>query len=243
MIKNARSITGIRRFNYPVSSGAPLTPEILWMKLNEGSGTTAADSTGSGNTGTLTGGASWTTGPNSNSAVTLDGIDGYIAIANEANFDFDFGSSFSITCWIKINTSSSGGRPVVTKQNQSGNTEGIYLRADTDSNFLRLDLVNTSGTGITVYSTIGNFTKNVWRLVCVTYDGSSLAVGLNMYINGTTDNNYVGTAITGTMLNSNPLWIGRGVAGYFYGDVDDGRFYNRVLSSTEVSDIYVAGAQ
>src|SRR5690348_6703426 len=64
-------------------SGAAVDPTLqAWWKFNEGSGTTAADFTGNGNTGTLTGGASWTTG-----AVVLDGVDGYVAVANEANFD------------------------------------------------------------------------------------------------------------------------------------------------------------
>src|SRR5208337_283600 len=50
-----------------VSSTAPVSPSTLpnpqaWWKLSEGSGTSGADSPGTGSTGTLFGGANWTTG-------------------------------------------------------------------------------------------------------------------------------------------------------------------------------------
>ncbi len=56
------------------ASAAP--PAIAAYAFNEGSGTTAADASGNGLTGTLTNGATWGTGRNAG-AVLLDGVNDY----------------------------------------------------------------------------------------------------------------------------------------------------------------------
>src|SRR5207237_919315 len=56
---------------------------IAYLKMDEGSGITAADSSGSGNAGTLMSGATWTAGA-SGQAVALDGVAGYVRIAHNA---------------------------------------------------------------------------------------------------------------------------------------------------------------
>jgi len=54
---------------------------IAWWDLNEGSGTTAGDASGSGNDGTLVGGAEWVAGKDGG-GVYLDGVDDYIEVPN-----------------------------------------------------------------------------------------------------------------------------------------------------------------
>ncbi|XEC94070.1 hypothetical protein AB6A23_22430 [Paenibacillus tarimensis] len=49
-----------------------------WYKLDETSRTTAEDSSGFGNNGTINGGAAWTAGQTGN-AVDLDGTNDYVA--------------------------------------------------------------------------------------------------------------------------------------------------------------------
>ena len=46
---------------------------IGWWKLDDGSGTTAADISGQGNTGTLTGGPKWASNCKRTGCVTFDG--------------------------------------------------------------------------------------------------------------------------------------------------------------------------
>jgi hypothetical protein len=53
----------------------------VWLKFDDNSGTTAADSTGLGNAGTLHGTTTWTTG-NFASALQLDGSSGYVSLPN-----------------------------------------------------------------------------------------------------------------------------------------------------------------
>ncbi|WP_050569841.1 LamG-like jellyroll fold domain-containing protein [Dickeya sp. NCPPB 3274] len=55
--------------------------EVLHLALNEGSGITAADSTGKWGVSSLSGGASWGTGPDgTGTALVLDGVDGYLKL-------------------------------------------------------------------------------------------------------------------------------------------------------------------
>ena len=57
------------------ASAAP--PAIAAWAFNEGSGTSAADASGGGLTGTLTNGATWGTGRNAG-AVLLDGVNDFV---------------------------------------------------------------------------------------------------------------------------------------------------------------------
>ncbi len=221
-----------------------LIPEILWAKLNEGTGTFTADSTGNGNSGTLIGGSSWTTGPNSTNAVTFDGIDGYIEIANEANFDLERTDSFSITGWVKVNASATGnGRIIFGKLQQTGNSPGIVLMNDSDNQLLRGYLVQLDGNFILVQGSINSFTPNIWRSVVFTYDGSSAATGMNIYVNGLLYATGISGTLSQSILNDNPVYFGRGTNTYFWGDLDDMRVYRRILSLSEINTLYSGGAQ
>jgi len=85
-----------------------------------------------------------------------------------------------------------------------------------------------------------------WQLVTLTYDSSSTANTPILYINGTsvplTETLATGSgAITSD--TAQPLNIGNrtGNDRTFDGNFDDARVYNRILSSTEVSDLYNFG--
>ena len=52
---------------------------IGWWKFNESSGTTASDSSGFNNYGTLVGGPVWSTGKDANSLL-LDGVNDYVTL-------------------------------------------------------------------------------------------------------------------------------------------------------------------
>ncbi|PYQ11137.1 MAG: hypothetical protein DMF80_22470, partial [Acidobacteria bacterium] len=83
---------------------------IAYLKMDEGSGTTATDSSGNNNAGTLLSGATWTAGT-SGQAVALDGVAGYVRIAHNAALD-----AFPLTAavWFKTSTTS-GVRGLVSK--------------------------------------------------------------------------------------------------------------------------------
>ncbi len=74
-------IAGSESSNSPQASvtlQSPAAPRA-WLKFDESSGTSAADGSGNGWTGTLVGGATWQSGAYSN-AVALNGADGYVSL-------------------------------------------------------------------------------------------------------------------------------------------------------------------
>src|SRR5262249_49116330 len=78
-----------------------------------------------------------------------------------------------------------------------------------------------------------------WNHVFVTYDGSSQAAGLKIYINGEAANTDVNeNRLTDSVVTSQPLRIGkRSTAFSLKGELADVRFYRRTLSRDEVKGL------
>ena len=83
--------------NYSAGSGSTLNEDLVdYYKLDDNTGTTAADSSGNSNTGTLTNGPSWDTGKFS-SGVSFDGSDDYVTAADSDSLDLS--SDLSVSLW------------------------------------------------------------------------------------------------------------------------------------------------
>ena len=78
----------------PAQSAAGL---VAGYAFNEGSGTSAADASGSGLTGTLTNGATWGTGRNAG-AVSLDGVNDFVELGNPALLQLT--GSMTVSAWV-----------------------------------------------------------------------------------------------------------------------------------------------
>ena len=219
---------------------------IAWWKFNDGSGTSAADSSGNSNTGTLNGDATWGTGPNSNGDLVLDGTGDYVEIANEGNFDFERTAPFSVSCWIKANSSATGQRDIASKMQQSGNFHGWVLRYDADNQNLKFILLQSDGAQfIQAATAVNSIVLNTWYFVAATYDGSSANTGLKIYRNGDGDitDARAGGPLTGTILNDAPFWVGRADANMWFGEIDDMRPFFTTLTSGQISALNSGGAQ
>ncbi len=82
-----------------------------------------------------------------------------------------------------------------------------------------------------------------WSHVLLTYDGSSKAAGLHLYVNGKpVEMETSMDKLTETMRTEMPARIGaRNPSAPFIGLIDDVRYYNRDLSPAEVFQVVVAG--
>lgn len=92
-----RAITATEILNLYKSTGL-----IGRWKMDEGSGSTAADSSGHGYTGTLTLGPTWTTG-NINGAVNFDGANDYIDMSDINTLDGV--TALTVSAWVKSRVS------------------------------------------------------------------------------------------------------------------------------------------
>ena len=82
--------------------GDGVDPNLVgWWKLDEGSGTVAADSSGHGRDGTLLFDPVWRADGVRNGCLFFDGDDAYVRIANHGSLNPTTGS-FTILCWANI---------------------------------------------------------------------------------------------------------------------------------------------
>ena len=209
-------------------SFAKIDPETcvgIWL-FDEGSGTTAKDSSGNKNDGTLKNGPKWVEGK-FGKALEFDGGN-YVEVPASASFSYEKGYSFAI--WFKANR-------VDVQQGQIGqNGGGQYINFWMNSNQLRWETDN----GQNFYSTV-LIQANQWYHAVGTYDFST---GLaKIYINGqfdkeisfTSDKNF--TAI--------PVIIGSyGVGSYpFNGTIDEVAIFNVPLLEGDIQTIMTKGLE
>jgi hypothetical protein len=184
---------------------------VAWWKFDETSGTTAADSSGNGETGTTYGSPTWTTG-HINGGLTLDGVDDYVS-----GFSVDLGGVWSIAVWAK---------PLAAPEFQGllGTTGGGGYYVQLQSNRLHYKAMSNHYT---------SFTQDLgWHHFAITRAASG---DLNVYIDGAPADSYNDTATPFVASEIGRFW---GDSAYTYeGVVDDLRLYNRVLTPTEVQNL------
>ena len=226
--------------------GNTTTGLVGWWKMDETSGTSAADSSGNNNTGTLTGGPTWTAGMDGGALGFSQSSYQYVDVGNSSYLNFERNQPFSLAAWVNYtDTSANGYFPLITKQVNAGNFPGYLIDANMPNNKINVSLQGTSATGnqILVMSPSGSFTPDVWHHVVMTYDGSSTAAGVHVYIDGVDQTLTVQyDALSSSILNSADMTIGDAPAtGEHTGAIiDDARVYNRALSADDVMALYTS---
>lgn len=155
---------------------------IAYWPMNETSGSTVADTGGSGNTGTITGAgvtqstsivAPLTCGTNP-ASLSFSGSNGYVNIPS--NSGMEPASAISMSVWIRPNDLGGGHRHIIFKQGPTLTSYGIWQLAD------RI-YIETNPTGGTRYAATSSpvLTANQWTHLVFTFDGTRQII----YINGT----------------------------------------------------------
>lgn len=217
----------------PVS--ADVTDGLVgWWKLNEGSGTSAVDSSGQGNTGTLTNGPTWVSGKRAQ-AVSFDGSDDYIQLPAQL---IAIGNTFTFTAWIYFTGSLTTRYTVFGQENAAS---AFMFEVGQGPGSAGTGRVGSLYSGqVDADSVSGVLLVNTWTHIAYTKNGTGATS--TIYINGRS----VGLATNIGLTYSNSSGtkaIGRRSAAsqVFSGSIDDVRLYNRVLTETEIKAIYMAG--
>jgi hypothetical protein len=205
----------------------------LW-KLDEGSGTTAADSSGNGNTGTLTNGPVWVAGQ-IDGALQFDGSNDYVACGNGASLNLN--SQVTLAAWINPNTAGNGAHQIFVAKGDNS-----YALKHNTGNYMEFNIYD--GTWYTARGpavTAATF-NGVWHHVAGTYDGTTLKI----YINGELQPAIASESHTGDIDSSaTAVSIGRDSDGggrrYFNGLIDDVRIYSRALTVEEIQAVMTGG--
>lgn len=168
---------------------------------------------------------------------TTDSID-----LTDTPFDFDSGSSFSITS--HVNPDVDATRMVIAgKRASTGALRGYEVVRETD-NTIHVLLVNNFGGGdlIEVRST-NTVPSGQSTAITVTYDGSSTAAGVKIYFDRVLETNVVITdALTGTILNNvNLQWGVTAGADFWDGLLAWSNVHNVELTPGEAATAFSVG--
>ena len=153
--------------------------------------------------------------------------------------NFERTQAFSLVCWIK--TSASGGSII---SRRDGSTAFKGLEFNNIAGQLEFNLTSNAviSNRIRIRTTASTFNNNVWYLAIVTYDGSSLASGINIYVNGinqTLDTPLFDNLTASILINIDCNVGARNNGENFWnGKLDRPAIYNKELSQAEVTAIY-----
>jgi chitodextrinase len=220
------------------------TGPVGWWKLDEGAGTTTADSSGNSNTGTLTNGPTWATGRVGPGALTFSGATPSVAISGAGSLANLYLTGVTVSAWIKPAGlgGGSGGR-IVDKDN---NDAGWFFSMGTN-NTIKFSSDQFNGTEPSRSTASSVITLNAWQHVAATWDGTTSGNGIHVYINGVESTG--GTIISGSGTpyddSGTPLTLGNRPtdnARGFNGVIDEIRVYNRVLTGAEIQALADATA-
>jgi len=184
---------------------------------------------------TLVNGATYSTGE-INNGFSLDGVNDYVTMGN--NFNFNGSTPFSFSFWMNLN--------VLTDQTILGkwsNTNVGYLFF-LISGKLRIALSNNVSTNILRVDTINSLTTGIKHIV-ITYDGSKNSSGLKIKIDNSNQSlTVLNNTLTTNFSTPDSFIVGWSNSGlpYFKGIIDELAIWDKVLADTEVTELYNSGS-
>lgn len=166
------------------------------------------------------------------SGIRLDGRGSHVDCGDAA--DFERTQPFSYGCWVDRDGRDGA---MIAKMAPGPTLRGFDVMTINGQVLVHL-LHHWPRNAIKVQTTARVLDKN-WHHVFVTYDGSSKAAGVKVYIDGRpVETEITNDTLTGTIRTDAPLRIGRRSDGFFMaGTLDDARVYARALSAAEVAAI------
>lgn len=174
------------------------------------------------------------------------GSGGYINLGNISELDFERTDPFSISILAEI-TSFSQYTILFSKQNPSANFQGYSLYINVTSGTIYFNLSNASGTAI-ARTTSAPVSLNTPVHIVVTYDGSSTAGGISIYVNGVlATGSTSGTLTSGSIKTIAPANIGNRNNNsenlyWLRTYAQKVGAWNRVLTLAEVTTLYNGGS-
>lgn len=210
---------------------------VGWYKMDEGSGTTANDSSVYNKPGILTNNPIWTPGLVRGTCLKFDGSTNYVNLPNGMSPIFSKGR-FTLSAWVYVNNASTANTII----KNWGETGGTY-HWDLSNLKSSIEIVQSTGTALTMIQGTTVLSLNTWYHVVATADGTNYY----SYVNGVQDGakgNYDGTLRTTfiytkiAVKSSDTGGISATTPNYFNGLIDNLRIYNRALTQQEITLLY-----
>jgi hypothetical protein len=242
----------------PVEFTAGTLDLVGHWKLDEGSGTTAADSGPFEFSGTLVNGPQWSERYPGENALTFSGSNDHVLVASGTGGELDFeDASFTVTAWVKTGTAPTAGR-ILSKGNENSDP-GYYLAVTADGQIeTGLGTVHSGTAAETIrIKTTGSFNDDAWHAVAAVYDRANATAriyvdgtarqiakepgtGGTIAVSGSASLNYPDLEnLSGSRLDKDlTLASQSGTSAFFAGSLDETRLYRKALSAEEILDLY-----
>ena len=198
------------------------------------------DDSGNANHG-VNNSATWVSNGILGGAMSFDGTDSYIEVADSLSLDIT--GPISMATWIKADPSQYFRVGLIQKRPSLEPSQGYDLLLG-ELGRTNMELVVSNSPSPSILGQVESntaVTDNQWHHIAATYDGNVM----RMYVDGLLENTTEWT--TGYLTNDEPLFIsmfqygyndGHGnLSGSLNGDMDDVRIYNRALSAGEVASL------
>lgn len=169
-----------------------------------------------------------------NNGLLFDGINDYIELPNEANFDVT--NALTIEAWVRFTGGSLADgqyQSIVTKGNEAwrlrfkGTADPVLLSFDYNGS----NELNSTGAP--------DFKLGNWHHIAIVFDGTTATKSLKMYIDGILNIQAATPPTTNINVNDDPVWIGNNrdeSTTYLEGALDDLRIWKKVKGFTEINN-------
>lgn len=253
-VLTSAQIKGMYEQGANMAFGSP----VMWIKMDEGTGTTCADSGSSGYTGTIVGrtttGATpttmWVIDPvrprrrittNQLSSIGFNGTTSNISIGDNSALNMGTGD-FTIEAKVFINKIGTA-QFFVDKHDLTPTIKGWQLFFnDTTTSALNKILIWIQNSDYATASSNVRISQGRWYHIIASVTRND-QTAFKLFVNGVLDNTYVNnvgySSTTGTLTNTVAMLIGKRSDGLFLqGGVHDVRLYNRALTDDECLSRY-----
>jgi hypothetical protein len=219
---------------------SPVSAELVaYWKLDDGSGTTAFDSSGNGNDGALEGNPLWVEGQ-LGGALEGSGNGDYIRVPHSDSLDIS--DAVTVALWVY------GGIPpdqVICKGSGGGAWVASYsFRIDDNASYVRqINFRGRVGTNADAINSSSPIPEDEWTHIAITFDVSAQGNNQKIYINGQLDAESRSENPLST--NTDDLLIGADAYDttrwHWQGMLDDIRIYDEALPEGQIQAIMLGG--
>jgi hypothetical protein len=230
---NSQTNYMVTNIDYPniVTSGLTLMLDSGYVPSYPKSGSTFNDLSTSSTNGTISGA---TYSSSNGGLLSFNGTSNYVTLGNPTSLQFDSTTPFSVLGWFYC-TSIPSIASIFDKNGSVGGYRMLY--GSIWSGQILVTIAASPGAG-DAYNATSNVTlsTNTWYHYGFTYDQPTL----NLYINGVLDKTFTSDRVLGNTTQSFNIGSSQTGGQYFPGYIPITQVYNRVLTSTEISQNYNA---
>jgi hypothetical protein len=162
------------------------------------------------------------------------------SMVGQGLFAFERTKAFSVSFWA-ISTQT-GWRTLMGKRRDSPYTSWVVMQNEHASGTIMFEML---GTGSLTVRTNDNLVNTGWHHFVITYDGSSTAAGVTIYMDGAVAaTTTVNDTLSGSILTTAPFQIGASgltrssAFDYWYGYIGEVAIWNKELSPSEAAEVY-----